>query len=122
MPQPQSVVVQKFTQDLSLGALSFTFIINAANIGFSNQDYGLQEVLIGFSVNVSETITVSYINAAGANYTIQLDSTTLSSNKNYVFRPTTPSIFKAGDSVKITCTNTGNTGVAYGVLKLQPIC
>jgi len=111
-------IIKTFTQNLAVGALSYTFVFNAANLGFSFPTWLLQEVLIGFSVNESETITVSYVNSAGASYTIVLNSTTLSANKNYVYQPVTPNVFNVGDSIVITCTNTATTGVLYGVLKL----
>lgn len=115
-------LIQTFTQNLATGALSFSFTLNAANCGFANSTWSLQSVLIGFSVNETETVTVSYINSAGASYTIVLDSTSLSANKNYVFRPTTQELFNVGDTIKITCTNAGTTGNAFGVLKLLPMC
>jgi hypothetical protein len=114
--------IKTFTQNLASGALSYTFTLNATNLGYANPTWALQEVLIGFSVAESETVTVSYVNAAGASYTIVLDSTTLSSSKNYVFRPSTMVLANVGDSIVVTCTNANSTGVAYGVLKLLPVC
>jgi len=114
-------LIQTFSQDLSLGSLSFTFTINKANCGYANPTWAVQEILIGFSVNETETVTVSYINAAGAAFTIVLDTTAIVAGKNYVFRPATVSILNVGDSIKITCTNAGTTGVASGVIKLLPM-
>ena len=115
-------LIQTFTQNLASGALAFTFTFTKAQLGFSNPTWQVQEILIGFSVNESETVTVSYVNAAGPSYTVVLDSTTLSTSKNYVFRPVTPTICNVGDSIVVTCTNAGTTGTAFGVIKALPMC
>jgi len=100
---------QTSSQDLSLGALSYT-----ASYG---KRFKLDEVLINFSQNVSETVTVIMVSANGANYNVPLDIYTLGSESRYIFRPTGEANFQAGDKIKVQCTNANLIGIAYLTIK-----
>lgn len=109
------VSYQKFTQNLVNGALVYSFECP--------HDLILHSVGIKINASVSETITVNDVAsvADGSNYDVVLDSTTLSSQQNYIFRPADGHYFKKGDTVKVTCTNAAETGVLYGRLKYTEI-
>ena len=98
-----------FTQNLALGALSYTTAIN--------RKFKLEQAIFRFSVAVSETITITYVSALGTNYNAILRVKTLSSEQNYVYVPDGENNFKDGDALKIECTNANVTGVLYGTLK-----
>lgn len=98
-----------FSQDLSSDALAYT------------SDYGrarkIEEVMIHFSVPVSETITITLDSANGSNYDVVKDSVTLVAEQDYVFRPQGEFNLRAGDEIKVACTNANLTGIAYGIIK-----
>lgn len=93
------------SQDLNSGALSL-------EVDF---DYPIRlcQVLLHASTNISETVQVKYDSGQGANYDVILDSTDLSSESNYVFRPTGICIIDRNDKFVITCTNSGGSGTVY---------
>lgn len=99
------------SQNLSSGALSFSLDL----------DYPvrLSQVLIHFSTNVTETVKVIYDSGMGSNYDTELDSTDLSSEANYVFRPSGRCVIGREDALKITCTNANGTGTAYVTVIVQ---
>lgn len=108
-----AIYKENFSQDLTQGALS-------VSRGF-NEDVLLSEVLIHASTNITETVKVIYNSALGANYTTELDSTNLTANDEYVFRPTGRCIFKKGDGVKVTVTSANTTGTVYGTIIAESI-
>lgn len=98
-----------FSQNLASAALSYT------------TDYGrarkIEEITIHFSVAVSEAVTITLDSANGANYDVVLDTVTLVSETDYVFRPQGELNLRAGDEIKVACTNANITGVAYGMVR-----
>ncbi|MFA6067529.1 MAG: hypothetical protein WC810_03010 [Janthinobacterium sp.] len=101
------------SQDLSLGALSYTATLTKA--------CKLDQILIHSSVAITETITVTLDNAAGANYDTQLFSMDLSAESNFVWRPSGEMNLQAGDKLLIACTNANATGVVYATAKLSEL-
>jgi len=100
-------------QDLSSGDLSFT-----TSIG---KDFRLLSVEVHASVAISETIKVVRDSGAGANYDTELASKAMSSEQDYVFRPSDNCVFLRGDEVKVTCTNSGGTGIVYVAIYVEEI-
>jgi len=98
-----------FTQDLTLGALSFTTSIN--------KKVKIEQILIKASVNITETITITLDSVNGANYDVMLRKRSLSAEQNFVYRPEGELNLQAGDKLKIQCTNANTTGILYGILK-----
>ena len=99
------------SQDLSSAPLSFTTTYSK---GFTNL-----QILINFSVNVTETITITLDSVAGPNYDTILRKKTLSGEGSFTYE--TNKNFAAGDKIKIQCTNANTTGIAYDIVKAREI-
>ena len=99
------------SQDLSSAALSYT-----TSIG---RNFKLEEVLIHFSQNVNETITVTKDSKSGANYDVVKRKRTMLDSKDFVYRPQGEENYRAGDEVKVECTNTYGIAVAYAEILLS---
>ena len=99
------------SQDLSAAALDYT-----TSIG---RNFGIEEVTVKASVNITETITVSRDSKSGANYDVILARDTLKTESSFVFRPSGNCNFIAGDEVRVQCTNANATGIVYLELKLR---
>lgn len=97
--------IQRTSQALTGGALSYEWTLE--------KDMDLLQVLLKASVNITETVQVLHVDGTDANYTILLDSTSLTAAQNYAFRPTGRCAFKRGDKIKVTCTNANLTGTVY---------
>lgn len=100
-------------QDLSAGALSYT--------SSTGRKFKLEEVLIHFSVAVTETITVTRDSVNGVNYDTVLDKGYMVSEQDYVFRPQGECNFQDGDEIKVECTQANHTGTAYLIIKRSEI-
>lgn len=107
------IAFEKFSQDLSLGALSFEWT--------APRDLRLLEVLAAASVNITETFKVIHVDGVSANYNVTLDTVSLVAQNNFVFRPTGKKVIKRGDKIKVTCTNANLTGVLYGKILCEEI-
>ena len=100
-----------FTQALTTAALSKSFTVP--------HRAKLDEILIHASTGISETITVTHdAYHEGSNYDTVLKTTTLTSEQDFVFRPTGVCVFEKNDILKIQCTNANATGTVYGKLKM----
>jgi hypothetical protein len=97
------------TQDLSSGALAYT--------STTGRKFKLEEILIHFSVAVTETITVTRDSVNGANYDTVLDKGYMVGEQDYVFRPQGECNFQDGDEIKVQCTNANLTGIAYLIIR-----
>jgi len=93
------------SQDLSSAALSYT-----TSIG---RNFKLEEVIIRFSQNVNETITITKDSKSGSNYDAVKRKRQLLDTRDFVYRPQGEENYRAGDEVKVECTNTYGVGVAY---------
>lgn len=105
MVSREKIITLTSSQDLSSAALAYTTNLSGA--------FELLQVLVHFGATVTETVAVSQDALAGANYDTQLDSSNLSTNANYVFRPTGRAVFQNGDQIKVTCTKATATTTAY---------
>ena len=97
------------SQDLSSAALSYT-----TSFG---RKFKLEQITIHASVAITETITVTFISASGANYNVVLTSRDLVGEQDFIFRPQGECNFQAGDEVKVQCTNANTTGIVYATIK-----
>ena len=106
---------QSFTQDLSAGALTFTTTTP------NDKPFHLDQVMLKFSVAVSETITITLDSAKGSNYDVVIQEVVLVSESSFVFRPQGRPEVDRGDEIKVQCTNTGITGIVYGEVKTSEV-
>lgn len=97
------------SQDLSAGVLSYT--------SPAGRKFKLEEILIHFSVAVTETITVTKDSINGANYDTILDKGYLVSEQDYVFRPQGECNFWDGDKVKVESGGVSEVGICYLTIK-----
>lgn len=97
------------SQDLSLGALSYTTSFN--------RKFKLEQIMFHFSQAVTETITITVDSALGSAYDTVLQSVSLIAETDFVYRPQGEANFQAGDEIKIQCTNANTTGTASAQIK-----
>lgn len=106
---------QNASQNLASGELSYT-----ATYG---KRFKLDEVMINFGngsggqVNVTETVTITYISSKGSNYNVVLDTVPLTTQSSMIWRPQGEANFQAGDSINVQCTNANTIGIAYLTIK-----
>lgn len=107
------------SQSLAAGALTHDVVIGAARS--PENDVELLSVMLKAGSAISQTVSVSHVGKEGANYVFVLDSSSLSSATNYVFRPSgVPPVFKRGDTVRVTCTNADTPAVTvYSKIQLR---
>jgi hypothetical protein len=100
-----------YTQDLTSGAMSqeFTFF----------DVVRLNQILINFSTNITETITITLKSTFGTNYDVILDKVTLNSDGDYAFIPDRRPFLNKGDTLLIQCTNANTTGILYGTYQVE---
>ena len=101
------------SQDLSLGALSYT-----TNYG---KRFKLEEVIFHFSQAVSETVTITLISKNGTNYNTVLQKVTLVSETDLVWRPQGEANYQTGDQIKVQCTNANGIGSVYVTIKTSEL-
>jgi len=101
------------SQDLSEAALSYTTSYSKA--------FKLDMILIKFSVNVTEDITITLDSANGAAYDVVLRTKGLSSESSFVYKPEGDANFVKGDQIKIQCTNANGTGTASLSVKSKEV-
>lgn len=94
-------------------------VVFGASPNDKEENVELLAVMIKASVNITETITVSHVGVEGANYTFVLDTASLSTQQNYVFRPTGHCVFKRGDTLRVACTNANTTGTVYSKVQYR---
>lgn len=101
------------SQDLSSASLNYT-----TSYG---RKFRLDQIIIHFSVAVSESITITLDAKAGANYDTVLQSAVLVAEQNFVYRPQGKMDFQEGDEIKVQCTNANLTGICYVTIKSSEI-
>ena len=102
-----------FSQDLSTAALSHTTSIGRA--------FRLDKVHLRASQNITETVTVTGISKDGTAYNSVLRSRTLSAQRDFVFRPDGEDTYRAGDEIKVECTNSNGTGTVSGAVETSQL-
>jgi hypothetical protein len=93
------------SQDLSLGALSYTTTMTQA--------FQLEEINFHFSADVTETITITLDSYQGANYDTVLRTIDVVEDNDAVYKPDPKSNYHAGDNIKINVSNANGVGVCY---------
>ncbi len=101
------------SQDLSAGALSYTTTYQ--------KGFKLNQIMIKFSVPVTETITITLDSKSGASYDTVLRSKGLVSESSFVYKPEGWPNFAKGDNIKIQCTNANLTGTANLIVKSEEV-
>jgi hypothetical protein len=101
------------SQDLSLGALSYT-----TSIG---RRFRLERILFHASVAITETITITLDSVGGATYDTVLRKKSLSAEQDFIYIPDGENNYYAGDEIKIECTNANITGILYANIKTREV-
>lgn len=109
------------SQDLSAGALTHSVVIGTATPNVEGS-YRVSRVALKAGSNISQVINVNVIPAAGSNYTVLQDTATLSSAQNYSFLPDGDIILRRGDTIQLTCANSGTPSITvYSMIELERI-
>lgn len=101
------------SKDLSAGAFDYTTAYS--------RKFKLEQIIIRFSQNVSETVSIKVDSKHGSNYDIILDEMTLDSERDYVYSPIGECNFQDGDEINIQCTSSGGAGIAYCTIKTSEL-
>ena len=99
------------SQDLSAGALDFGFEFGQA--------CELMTIYLSASINITESITVSFDSVNGATYDTVIDSKIFSAEKNYVYAAGGSLTFNEGDKIRIQVTNANMVGTVYATVKAK---
>ncbi len=99
------------TQDLSSGALSQTTSEAA--------DFKLIGIQIHASTSITETVTISIDNAAGANYDTVIASKAFTAETDWFYQPDVELIIKSGNEITLACTNANTTGIVYATIMVE---
>ncbi len=97
------------SQDLSLGALSYT-----TDFG---RRFKLNMVALKATTGITETVTITLSSGQGTTYNVVLASYNLEGESSYVWRPEGDLILYAGDEIKVECTNANLTGTIKALVK-----
>lgn len=103
----RTIQTSQASQLLSGGALSHVLTVTKENME-------LLSAMVHFTSGVSQTATVTLARlVAGVltNYVWVLDTASLSSATNYIFRPTGTVGLKVGDTVTVAVTNSGTPSI-----------
>lgn len=107
-------------QALGTGALTLDLVIGTDTPNYEG-DFILGSVMLAAASAISQAIAVTIIRAAGAAYTFVIDSTTTSSATSYTFVPAGRHTLKRGDTVRLTCANSGTPAITVsGEIVVQP--
>jgi len=97
------------SQDLSLGALDYTFNFN--------QERKVEQVIFKFSQAVSETIIISIDSENGANYDAPFQEIVLVAESSYIWRPQGECNLRKLDKLRVQCTNANLIGTCFVTVK-----
>ena len=101
------------SQNLVTGALSYTTDYT--------KPFRLQQIILRASVAITEDITITLDNGKGESYDTILRKKSLSSEKNFVYKPDGESDFQPGDNIRAQCTNANTTGTVYLTIKAREL-
>lgn len=96
-------------QDLSLGPLLFK-----SSYG---RKFKLEQVMLHASQPITETINVTFISKSGSDYNLLLRTHDMSSEFDFLHRPTGECNFHPGDEIQVECTNANLIGIVSLQLK-----
>lgn len=99
MSEINKFYVEKGTQDLSAGSLTLEFE--------APFDCYFLAAMLHASIAISQAVVVTHVDDSNSAYDTVLNSTTLSSETDYVHRPSERHPIKKGEKIKITCANSG---------------
>ena len=100
------------SQNLATAALSYTTTFTG--------NFQLQFVHLKASTGITETVTCTWASRDGTAYNVTLDTSSLSTATNYVFRPSGNCIFQDGDKLTVSCTAANHTGIVYVTIVAEP--
>lgn len=109
------------SQALGSGSLTHSVVIGTDTPNVEGS-YKLARVGLKAASAISQTVSVNIIPAAGSNYTILLDTSTLSSATNYSYIPAGDVVLRRGDMIQVTCTNSGTPAITvYNTITLERV-
>lgn len=109
------------SQDLNASSLTHSVIIGTDTPNVEGH-YRPARIALRAASSISQVVNVNIIPVEGANYTILLDTATLSSATNYSYLPTGNIILRRGDTIQLTCANSGDPSVTvYSTIELERI-
>ena len=104
-------------QNLGTKALTYT-------TSLPSKDFKLEQVILKASQAISETITITLIDISNQDtnvYDVVLQEVVLVAETDFVYRPQGQANFKAGDQIKVECTDTGGIGTVTGKVKTSEV-
>ena len=115
------IATKNASQALGSGSLTLDLVVGTDTPNVEGNFY-LAQVLLAAASAISQVVSVTLIGKEGSTYTFLLDTSTLSSATTYVFRPTGICIIRRGDTVRLTCANSGTPAITvYGLIELERI-
>lgn len=116
MSMNKQMITDQSSQNLNTGALSHVFTSTKENME-------LLSVMVHFSAAVSQACSVTLARLVGGvltNYKWVLDSATLSSGVDYIFRPSGVVGIKRGDTITVAVANSGTpAATAYSEILVR---
>jgi len=103
LTQGMALARKESTQDLNVGALSYT-----TNFAAKTR---VKQILFTASGSITQTVTFTFDSTTGATYDTVIASEDLVSETNYTYIPSGELILASGDEILIACTNSGTPAV-----------
>ena len=97
------------SQDLSLGALSYTTVFTRKR--------KLEQIILHASQAITETVTITLDSVNGSDYDTVLQSVALVAETDFVYRPQGELNLIDGDKIKVQCTNANLVGTIRVIIK-----
>jgi len=105
------IVKETGSQDLSSAAFSLS--------ATAQGQMQIGHITLAASEGITETVTVTINQFEGANYDVVLQTSSLNSQSDYIYKSGGDIIIlNHGDSIDLACTNANTTGVVYGKILL----
>lgn len=98
------------SQDLSAGSLTHDVVIGTDTPNVEGS-FKIASVALKAASAISQVVTLSVIKAEGSAYTDVINTETLSSDQNYTHSPSGDRILRRGDTVRLTCANSGTPSI-----------
>lgn len=113
------VQTKSASQSLATNSLTISLVIGTDTEAWDG-DFLLDQVLLAAGSAISQVVTVRHIGAEGSDYNVVLNTSTLSSETSYSFRPDGRCPLKRGDTIRLTCANSGTPAITvYGKIQIS---
>jgi hypothetical protein len=113
--------IQTSTASQSLASAALSHVLTIGSARTVEQNIDLLTVMVHFTSAVTQTATVTISSVNGlTTYTFVVDSSSLSSATNYVYRPNPAIPLKRGDTITVAVTNSGTPAItAYSEIRYR---